>query len=539
MLQQQQQQQPYVTQPQQGYQGYQAPNSPVIVQTARRIASQRDSAAQKIARCITEINTFQATLDDVPLDQQYETAKAFEDSLKESYTLYTTFYKRLLDCCDAGVIDNIMISHDDVQRDYNKALWSIRRTIGDLDFIPALEATRKEVKLPELKWDNLVFTGTEKKKAVAYVNWRSAYNANILRSAHLNNDQRLFYLKASLKGRALQAVEGYINGHQLDDALEVLEKIYGQEDDIMDSIYQEIQNRPTVHSTQQPDLLRDLINFLTSQLQTLSNFGLDIDVGEGHNMLLKLMLSKLPHPIRERWFFNTSVLPAGSRTLKLFLEYLSREVRALEQSARYGPPEPPQKQQQQQQQQQGGEKEKPKKATAAQKMDALITKMTEVFPGVPVVSQTPETKTTVNASQQKQAAKQDKQSKPKKTTPQFRGNKRCRFCTKEDHHTYQCTTVADAASRLKFLQDNEMCQVCGLHKVKQEECKGPIWLAMCKNPRCQYDFAHAWPLLHAKEGKQGGFGQKQGSRQQQTPSTPPTQMGAIPAIPPPKPNQQQ
>ena len=183
------------------------------------------------------------------------------------------------------------------------------------------ERRHKEIKLP--KFDLPLFSGDILKFTAYWDQFRYAVHEN----RDLSAAQKFTYLRASLKGTALQAIDGFeTTSANYEPAVDAIFHRFGRKRIIVASLVKsivkcEIKDHVTAAT------LRQLHDTLQNRIRALEGLGFKSENNpDVHMVLIPLLEMKLPQELAERWEFEVSEFEDTDITIDAFFKFLNRHV---------------------------------------------------------------------------------------------------------------------------------------------------------------------------------------------------------------------
>ena len=435
---------------------YGPPGSPGVQVTLSRLIKQRHYAKTRIWSNLEEIRRLVANEDQLHDEPRYRQLKILEEKLLASWKDYNTYQDRITATCPEDRLEEQYQTMEDVHRHVLSAKWSIKTAIGALEAIPRTDDTRRDPKVPDLKFANLKFSGQEVNTPVAYLNWLQAFKAGIDNNSQINSDQKLTYLKESLSGQALSMVMGFCRGSEYETAMQTLDRRYGQKEDIITSLYQQLMQQQPVADGRQVDRILALSNFHLTTIMTLSGYGVDVSEPATAGVLLNVMLRNYPQQMRHRWVLHLQQYGPAYNTVQNLVSFMQEDLRSWEKvvtptSTHFTGPAAGR----------GRGRGRGRASTAAASVEAA--------PGAP---ETYAAAAATQAAQGRGGGKPKQQQQPKQPgnkkkekgqkgpLPWTAGTTRpCTFCDGE-HYPKECTRTKITA-KLAKIKSNKLCAVCG------------------------------------------------------------------------------
>ena len=127
---------------------------------------------------------------------------------------------------------------------------------------------------------------------------------------------KLNHLKACLKGDALDIVENFNHGDQLQDALTALENAFSKPDFVIGEIYKNLKSLPSVSSFQNVKVIKTQVQTLKVALATLKTLGFEQDFLGDKNVLQNTFIlieleGRIPMQAYNAWMIEKDALKAS------------------------------------------------------------------------------------------------------------------------------------------------------------------------------------------------------------------------------------
>ena len=191
--------------------------------------------------------------------------------------------------------------------------------------LASTERQHKEIKLP--KFDLPTFNGDTLKFTAYWDQFKCA--------VHDNNDlsaaQKFSYLRASLKGAALQTIDGFeTTAANYKPAVDAILHRFGRKKIIVAHLVKSIVKFEMKDRTKALSL-RQLHDTLQNRIRALEGLGLKPEDNQDVQMILiPLLEMKLPQSLAEKWELETSDIEDEDITIDLFFKFLNRQVMSKE-----------------------------------------------------------------------------------------------------------------------------------------------------------------------------------------------------------------
>ena len=150
---------------------------------------------------------------------------------------------------------------------------------------------------------------------IRYTTFIDAFKLYVL-SRPLKPLIKLNHLKACLKGDALDVVENFNHGDQLQDALTALENVFSKPDFVIGEIYKNLKSLPAVSSFQNVKAIKTQVQTLKVALATLKTLGFEQDFLGDKNVLQNTFIlieleGRIPMQAYNAWMIEKDALKAS------------------------------------------------------------------------------------------------------------------------------------------------------------------------------------------------------------------------------------
>lgn len=153
-----------------------------------------------------------------------------------------------------------------------------------------------------------------------FISFWDTFKTNIDQRNDLNDIKKLQYLKASVKGEALDLIRNIpISPENYQEALNLLQNRYNRENEIIFGYIDRILELKTIKS-QDTDQLKKLINETRSSLKSLKFLKQPVDHWD--SLVIRILMKKLDFSIRKSWIMSLHDYKIPK--LEEFLNYLER-----------------------------------------------------------------------------------------------------------------------------------------------------------------------------------------------------------------------
>ena len=177
---------------------------------------------------------------------------------------------------------------------------------------------------------NLLMPKAELKPYDGSVLGWTAFLSLFSKSVHTNNEfskgEKFNFLSLSLKGKAALAIDGLpIDDDHYDDAIEILTRRFGRQEEIVEAHTQRFLNLPVVGRVNDATGLRRLYDQAIVHVRALK----DIEDNGCNGLFRRELIKKFPEDLRVQWH---KAKDSAKKTLNDALEFLLEEVEGRERS---------------------------------------------------------------------------------------------------------------------------------------------------------------------------------------------------------------
>lgn len=182
------------------------------------------------------------------------------------------------------------------------------------------ESSQLSIKLPTIELPS--FNG----EPSDWITFRDTFNSLIDENANLSNIQKLHYLKACLKGEAINVISTVENtSDNYDLAWNLLKERYDNKRIIVQRHIKNLFDLPTI-SRESASSIRSILDNFQTNLRSLKNLKENTD--QWDSLLIHLIVSKLDRQSHKEW--EKTLKGATMPTLKQLIEFLTEKCQVLE-----------------------------------------------------------------------------------------------------------------------------------------------------------------------------------------------------------------
>ena len=160
----------------------------------------------------------------------------------------------------------------------------------------------------------------------SWMPWWDSFNSAVHSNESLSSADKFNYLRSLLDGQAASAIAGLqLTAKNYEDAIEILRSRYGNKQIIISSYMDILLNLPVVTSLSDIRRIRYIYDKIESRVRGLQGLGINPDSYD--NLLIPIMLSKLPDELR---LIISRKFPKNVWNIDLLLQEFGVELEARE-----------------------------------------------------------------------------------------------------------------------------------------------------------------------------------------------------------------
>ncbi|XP_052759046.1 uncharacterized protein LOC128202504 [Galleria mellonella] len=259
------------------------------------------------------------------------------EALEELWRQFSSTHTQLIQNTDykdlntsSYVCNNVYDSTEELYIEYKfqlkETLTSLRQSSTESATCSEQNNSNKDpncnLKLPKISISP--FSG----KYSEWISFRDLFVSLVHNNKHLDDVQKLHYLKGLLVGEAEQLLRHVpITHNNYTICWEQLEKRYNNKKYLSNCILKRFMNQKSI-STESASTIKELLDTTNECLHGLNNLGIDISTWDV--LVIYIISQKLDVESRKQWEFKVSEFSDELPTLKQFQDFLETRFRALE-----------------------------------------------------------------------------------------------------------------------------------------------------------------------------------------------------------------